>query len=817
MAGLKAPITFLFIIAFAWAGPAFASGQKTSSQDKYRRLMELARKGEFRPALDYLESLAKAGGASRRTLGDLVTIYQWAGKNEQALEYFGEIDVATAPDYVLQSMAKVARNLGKSHMAINLYSKIIERFPEKPEGYLGMALTYTDTKSWGLALATLMIIKDQRQDDPDYLTILANVYESKGDTLKAFWTYNHLAAIKPEWKFPKRKRILLLSSLGASGLARELADSEPGVVSETDLAQIKGDWAALQVRYGQLTPLNDTVRFDETDISIKTLEENMESFGKKDGKFYKDQYLRARYDRIIALRDRSKMTDVVAEFENMQREGLKLPVYIWIMAGDAYLYLENPEEARKCYQNALKLDPESFNIHLSMAYVLMELDEFSDARVIIDKLAKDEPPYRINRKGKKPVYGKNYRKLSADFATGLRLAFSDHLSKAQGWFEDMTGKAPYNEDLRQALAYVYLWRGWPRRALDEFEKTAGIRPDFMEARLGKAFSLLDLRRYKESEDLVAGLKNDYPENKRVSKLLRAWNANDDYKLTTSASRGNGNEGQVEPSSKSMVIDSRFSFKPMNFNTRFFIDQYYEEAQIGGQWARYQRQGAGLEYGGGSFSIAGEVYNELSDLADYGFTGSLGFAPNDVLKGGVSYDSFSHNVPLRASLEGIDGWEAGAYASFRHSELIRADVSGNYLEFSDGNLRYSGSATVTWSPIYRSRFKVPVSLNLYASENSRESRPYFNPSRDLSTSATIDFRWLVFRRYTRSFQNNLEINYGSYKQEGFDAGEVGWIRYEHEWNLSDSFSLAYRIVRMVRLYDGAYDRSTYFSTEMSWRF
>jgi len=817
MTGLKASIALLCIIAFIWSGLSWASGQKDTSSDKYRRLMELARDGQFRPAIDYLEGLVKAGGASQRTLGDLVTIYQWAGMNGQAIKYFGKIDTAKAPDYVLQSMAKIARNLGQSRRAINLYSRIIERFPESPEGYLGMALTYTDTKSWGLALATLMEVKDSGRDNPEYLSLLAHVYDSMGNTLEAFWTYNHLAAVKPEWRLPKRKKILLLSSLGASGLAWELAEAEPGLLSETDMAQIKGDLAALQVRYGQLTPLNDTVRFDETDISIKTLEENMESFRKKDGKFYKDQYLRARYDRLIALRDRSKMTDVVSEFENMRREGLELPVYIWIMAGDAYLYLENPEEARKCYQRASKLDPESFNIHLSIAYALMELDEFGDAGLILDKLAKDEPPYRINRKGTKPVYGKNYRKLSADFAAGLALAFSDRLSKAQDWFEDMTGKAPYNEDLRQALAYVYLWRGWPRLALDEFEKTAGIRPDFMEARLGKAFSLLDLRRYNESENLVTRLKDDYPENKRVLRLVRAWNANDDYRLTTSASRGSGNEGQIEPSSKSMIINSRFSFRPMNFNTRFFIQQYYEEAQIGGQWSRYQRQGAGLEYGGESFSLSGEVYNEFSDLIDYGFTGSLGFSPNDVFKGGISYDSFSHNVPLRASLEGIDGWETGAYASFRHSELLRADMSGNYIEFSDGNLRYSGSATVTWSPIYTSRFKAPVSLNLYTSKNSQENRPYFNPSRDLSTSATIDLRWLVYRRYTRSFQNNLEINYGSYKQDGFDAGEVGWIRYEHEWSLSDSFSLAYRIVRMVRLYDGAYDRSTYFSTEMSWRF
>jgi len=752
---------------------------------------------------------------TQKVIGDLITIYQWAGMNEAAKKYLSAIDTGAAPGYVLQAMARVARDTGDKPLAIDLYAKIIDRFPEKLVGYIGMAWTYADTKSWSLALDTLMMAKDAGWDDPEYLGVLAHVYDSMGDTLQAFWTYNHLVSVKPEQGFARRKRILLLSSLGASGLARELAAVEPDVLSQTDLDRIKSDRAALQVRYGQIIPENDAVRFDDTDIAIKMLEDNMETFKGKDGRFYRDHYLRARFDRLIALRDRSRMTAVITEFEKMQREGLRFPVYIWIMAGDAYLYLEEPEKALDCYRNAEKLDPESFNIRLSIAYTLMELDEFDGARLILDQLSKEEPAYRVNRKGKKPVYGRNNRKLRADFAIGLERAFSDNLQGAQERFEDMTGKAPYNEDLRQALAYVYLWRGWPRLAFDEFEKTLGVKPDLMDARLGRAFALIDLRRYAESEKPVLELKERYPENKRVQKVFRAFKAVDDNRLTISTEWGNG--GQFEPTSESLVTRSRFTFSPINFNTRFFIQQYYANAEILGEWASYQREGVGVEFEGENVSMTGEVFHEHSDLAEYGFEGAVSVSPNDYLSAGISYDSFSHNVPLRASLEGIGGWETGLHLSWRHSELLKADMAGDHLGFSDGNQRNSGSMAITWSPIYTSHFKVPVSVDMYASTNSERDRPYFNPSRDFVISVSAALRWLVYRRYTKSFQHNLEINYGSYKQEGFDAGRIGSVSYEHTWNFSDSFNLTYKMARLWRLYDGVYEISTYLSGQISWRF
>ena len=83
------------------------------------------------------------------------------------------------------------------------------------------------------------------------------------------------------------------------------------------------------------------------------------------------------------------------------------------------------------------------------------------------------------------------------------------------------------------------------------------------------------------------------------------------------------------------------------------------------------------------------------------------------------------------------------------------------------------------PFYRATFGAEV----YASENSRSDVAYFSPSRDRSFSLTHRSEWVAANAPGRRHSFSLLAHAGVYDQEGFDAGPVGGLWLESDWDLS----------------------------------
>jgi biofilm PGA synthesis protein PgaA len=109
------------------------------------------------------------------------------------------------------------------------------------------------------------------------------------------------------------------------------------------------------------------------------------------------------------------------------------------------------------------------------------------------------------------------------------------------------------------------------------------------------------------------------------------------------------------------------------------------------------------------------------------------------------------------------------------------------------------------------------LGIYASRNTRDDAPYFNPASDLAADVTLDNEWLLYRRYEYSFSHRLALTAGTYHQEDFGSDPTWALQYEQRWAPHDQFDLAYGVTRARRIYDGDAEYQTTLYLNLDWRF
>jgi biofilm PGA synthesis protein PgaA len=78
------------------------------------------------------------------------------------------------------------------------------------------------------------------------------------------------------------------------------------------------------------------------------------------------------------------MAEARAEYEDLEQHGAIVPEFALAAAGDAYLYLREPEKARPLFARALERDPRNPETRLAMFYAYVELDDFASAYSQVD-------------------------------------------------------------------------------------------------------------------------------------------------------------------------------------------------------------------------------------------------------------------------------------------------------------------------------------------------------------------------------------------------------------------------------------------------
>jgi biofilm PGA synthesis protein PgaA len=504
---------------------------------------------------------------------------------------------------------------------------------------------------------------------------------------------------------------------------------------------------------------------------------------------------------------------VIVLYERLELEGVEVPAWSLIAAADAYLYLEQPESAIPIYLEVLRKDPSNPNVPLSLFYAYEDLNDHDAALATIDAYAASQPVWTTdaNAGGIVP----NGRKANADITAAMGRAYADRLADAQRELERMSSAAPANLGLHGSLGSVYLWRGWPERAKREFDQLIAAEPEGRIGRVGKASTMLTAREFPDAESEIDSLRADFPENKHVQRLQRRWeiiNRREAYNETrVGFADGRDFDGS------SVANDFYLFASPMAYNFRPYLHDHLATADVREGVAFDHRMGVGLEYAAPKVVARTEVFQGLADNDGTGWSGTARWFVDDhwQVSGNAAVNTM--DVPLRGIRAGVDGEQVGGGVTYRWHESQEAGVAYNHFFFSDGNDRDAWNGYFARRLITGPYHKLTATLGAYTSSNSRNDVIYFSPERDYSTSLTVEHLWNAYRRYERKFNQRIAGTVGGYWQEGFDAGPLWSVLYEHQWALDDTLGFNYGYVHNRRVYDGVGEDEDALYGNVDWRF
>jgi biofilm PGA synthesis protein PgaA len=810
---LQLAIAFLaFNAEAAYSAQTPRNAVTGSIESIYQNAVMDARAGRLSKAIIVLRPLVEQNPGRQDILGDYAVILGWHEDAAAALLLLDKIDRKNAPAYVMESLANSARRVQRYDVATALYNETFVRYPDRIEPQIGLARTLADSGDIDTATQRIGDLQHRYPLHIEVLEAAADIAIMRQDYFAALASYQAILSQDPSHRGALRGKIHTLALLGTPQLAIELNEQKPGLLSATEREALSADRTAHHIRWGAIAADNGlgVSRFAALDEAIA---ESEAAAGKA---LDPDIELNAIdrqlvLDRISALRERYRMKDVLALYEAMARRPAELPAYVKSSAASAYLYLQQPRKARDLYRQALATDPDNLESNIGLFYALAENEEHDAALKQIDHTVAITPQWidawSAATIRENPVYP---GVLSAQ-AMGALLA--NRPGEAEQRLHALVDMAPYNMDIRTDYASSMRARGWPRAANEELRWILAVNPASSGALGERAGALLEMQDYPGAEAALAQAQQAAAEDGRVIRAGRLWQVHNMNELVVEGSYGQSSGGPR--GTEDFSLESRLYSKPIDYNYRVFGHLYSAQAKFEDGTGRRERAGVGLEYRSPWVTATGELAHGNDDKTAAAV--SLAITPDDYWTFRTEYETSSNQTPLQASLAGIDAKRFSGGLEWQANESRSAALSYDRMNFTDGNQRNSVQTHWTERVIVGPIYKLEVTGALYASRNSRDDAPYFNPSRDFSPTIEFANEWLQWRRYTRDFRHRVVVAVGNYWQEDFGTGLVYDVRYEQEWNADDRLALRYGIGRNEHPYDGDQTTTDYAYFYLNWKF
>lgn len=790
------------------SGPSQANPVEQSAASRHALAVHLARQGKYSEAIALLAALRSTYPASQTFLNDYAAVLNWAGMHEEALRLLADIDTAHCPEYVLAALAASARHMRNFLIAENLYKLGQNRFPRSPDMAIGLALVFADQQKSQEALHILEPMLTSHRDNIGLYSALISAYELRREFTKALLIYDKWLAVAPHSKEAYRGWVNTIRATGAATLATALAMQHQDFFSPDEIQALTGDVAASHIRWGSLSPVTPAQRYKETDQALALLDGQLAT-----ATLAPAHRLRARFDRVVALHDRFRMPEVIEEHESLMAAGVEMPTYVLLSVANAYLHEEKPETARAVCLKILTEDKNNYRARTTLFYALADLNNFPEAFQVIDQLANEEPVWRWTTDGR--IRHPNERKSATDARAAMARAYADELSVAQERLEEMVGHAPNSADIRQELATVYRWRGWPELAQHHYELALASEPTSTDAGVGYGYALLDRHNFAEVDAQLTRLLTVDADNRQVRNLASARGLLNMFRLLARVTSGRS-DGDVG-GSRDLEYETYLYAPAFHKNFRPFAHGFYSQADFQEGRGEYQRFGVGLRYAPQDMTFDTEISKSLGGEADMGLSLAGQWRITDQWRTSGRLESFSTRVPLRAYRQGIDGGLAECSLQYRPDELRHYQLTLQGLDFSDNNRRRSVSLSGYQRLWQNPRQKINLYASIYASTNSEQGTIYFNPEEDLAVNGTIEHDWLIHQRYERSMHQRLSFSLGQYEQAHFSGGQTLGFRLEHDWRLNRTCAFTYGLGRSRNMYDGDPEYRTFYFASLDWSF
>jgi biofilm PGA synthesis protein PgaA len=778
--------------------------------DERDRAVRLAREGRYEEALVILHRLYTAAPGDLPLRADFVAVLAWSGHDEEAMELGEHLPFRDLEPFVSEALARSARNIGRPGFARLLYADVLERDPSRVESHIGYILSALEGGDLPAAEAHLEHTLDRFPEHAEVLLAGGHVRRAAGRHSEAALLLRKAGDLGADPAEARRLEVLSLVEAGAVFHAVDRMRASPTVFDASERGSVLGARASRGVQWSVAAPPSPdpALRFDAVDRAIARLDSALVVVDAADGFAHRQ----LRLDRIVAFRERVRMQDVLDEVHALEAEGVEIPPYVQRMAGDAHLHLRNPKAAESRYRVALAGWPGHPESQLGLFYALLEQERHVEAREVISLLAADQPERRTAEGLREEL--PNPDRLTAEIALRLGRAFAGDLDGAQRAFEELAGRAPMNLDIRQELASVYLWRGWPYRALDEYARILALDPFHVGARVGRASAQLDLGDRPAARATLDTVVVLAAGNQHVQRTAERFRIHGLWEFSVEARGGRSTGGDL--GTRDDMLATRLSTPPIGDRLRLFVGSRRSSAAYPDQRGGHDRVTAGAELSTRGLRLTAAASADRDGSERPGGAMQVDLRPGDRWSFGLRGASYADEVPLQATRQLIDGWSVGAGVGLRASERRWWSADASLLEMSDGNRRWSGYSAFEQEVLRRPLGRLSGLVELYGARNSRDDAPYFNPSNTLSTSLTAQWEWVLWRSYESGLTQRVRATGGHLIQSGFDDRLLYSAEYGHEWNLSDRISLDYGLHWGRPVFDGLRERRTSAHANLTWR-
>ena len=649
----------------------------------------------------------------------------------------------------------------------------------------------------------------------DSLRSEAITYQQEGKWLAAAHAWQQIQEQYPNTTDVYKLRVLALSKAGAPYLAEQLAAEKPDQFTADERFELAHAAAALTLNFGhaRIAWLTGPQRFHTTDEALDKEQQIGQQFGERNP---------TRFDRLLGLRERERMIDVVALFEQISADRIVIPPYVRIAAGEAYLALRRPEQARDLLAAALaEADPrtELLDGQLTLTYAYLEAGQAQLALDLIDKLLANTPPLLYRRLPGIEQANPDYARVAVQAAV-LRI-YTDQFDEAEHRLTELRTQAPFNNDVRLAWAILQNARDHHDAAQDEFRLMQVDHPTHADAITGGAESLLAQNGVVQAQTWIAPLRELDPDNTRLLRFDKKLALTTAPSIKSEAVIG---RGAAAAGAESVFDLSATSASLANFadgNIRALVHLARSQGTLKASTSHSARDiersriGAGISYRSPSLVLDVELNHATGNAAATGAALSATTVLSDTWRISGSADTNINTLAAAAIDAGITAKQIAVGTTWSANEARKGGIDVSLLSFSDSNRREG--ARLWWNERWISgpAFKFDTTSSFAVGRNRAVATRYFNPRSEQEISVAAKAEWLSWQRYERHLKQKLMLQAGQYRQAGFASKLVADLRYEHEWALGDALGLSYGIGHSFHPYDGVREQRKYGFLTLNW--
>lgn len=772
-----------------------------------------ARNGHFQQALTYLYPYLESHHRDIRAHAETLVVLEWAGRYQAALILALSRSDLQLPLYAIKSVVRSARAGGFLVDAENYVALGLQQAPDDAELLSSQIHLLGDRGRLEEGLQRVLRALERHPQHADLWLAKYYLHLLRKENYAALDAVQRAYALLPS-RYARRELAYSLERCGMPQLALLEAQDEPGLLTADEQFRLQREANAYQIRWGVYEPARPEDRYVETDRALLRLDHLLTELQSGDLEHVNRHQQVLLFNRMVALRDRRYMQQVVDLWQQLTDAKIEIPDYALQAAADALLYLQRPVEAASLYAAISARSANNFTAQVGLYYSLHESNQYAQATALIERLVAAQPVW-FNPKGYR-VAEENPDRFSAELTAALDRLYRNELVLADERLRLLSIRGPHNLELRQALGALESARRHPRKARILFEQGLSIEPEHVGLQVALADSFMVRRQWRLAEQSIARQVSLFPDEGSSLRLQDEWQRYRMRELEGRFSLGFGTSPSVDGQEISWLL--RNWTRPLDYDWRL-------AAFVENRFGKLPEGRAARTYGGvaferrtpdlslfGQFSLADVSRERLStELSGrYEFSDSWALFFTLARNGGA--------VSLRALEAGTGGSEYRLGGEWWRHESLSVSLELSLLDYDDDNQRTSFSAVLRQRLSSGPTFQLENIVRTAVSQNSRSGGFYFAPDSDLLIEDELQARWISWRRYADTFTQRASLAAGGYWQQNFGWSLPLAISYAHEWELQQRrLFVEYGPSFSYRHYDGAAETNLGFSLSFSWRY